>query len=301
MRVILFLLTLVASVALLFGLRRLEAERGELLRQRGELSDKAARESEADEHERQRTLVLDRVRDLPGGSLDLAEVRELLIGAERGLDVDRISLDFRPESNLPEGVLGGAINASLVGSFDAVYEYLERVEALRLPLTAGEMSLRAGAEGGVHLTVRYRALWELERSAGHGELAPSDVAQLERWLSGNGQEPPARNPFAAVVDGDEPSSREPGEPLTPAPVQVVAPLAAPGSDLPRLSGYVLARPELEADVNARILAAIRFEGELRLVRVGDSVGPYRVERIAARESVVLVDERTGERVKLYLE
>jgi hypothetical protein len=68
-----------------------------------------------------------------------------------------------------------------------------------------------------------------------------------------------------------------------------------------LSGFVLARPELEADVSRRVLAALRFEGELRLLKVGDLVGGFRVERIDAPESVLLVDERTGESLRLFLE
>jgi hypothetical protein len=49
-----------------------------------------------------------------------------------------------------------------------------------------------------------------------------------------------------------------------------------------------------------VLAALRFDGELRLLGVGDPIGPYRVEEIDARESILLVDQESGERLKLYL-
>lgn len=299
MKTLAFALAMVSSGALLFGLRDLEVDRAELLRERSELREAAAREGEAIENDRERERLLERARDLPGGVLELAVLRELLIGAERGLEIDRISLDFRPESNLPDGGVGGGIAASLVGSFGAVYEYLERVERLRLPLVAAEMSLRPDPDGNLLLTVRYRALWELTEGGGSPKnLAPSDVTRLALWLSGDAHPKPVRNPFGAAVAVEEPLMEEPFPTASPAEVE---PLPGPDSERPRLSGYVLARPELEADVDLRVLAAIRFEGELRLVKVGDVFGPFRVERIAARESVVLVDERTGERVKLYLE
>ena len=63
---------------------------------------------------------------------------------------------------------------------------------------------------------------------------------------------------------------------------------------------MIARPELETDVNRRVLAALRFEGELRLVSAGEVVGSYRVEEIDPRESVLLVHRETGERLKLFL-
>jgi hypothetical protein len=49
-----------------------------------------------------------------------------------------------------------------------------------------------------------------------------------------------------------------------------------------------------------VLAALRFEGELRLVGVGEVVGNYRVEEIVARESVFLVHQESGERLELLL-
>ena len=70
---------------------------------------------------------------------------------------------------------------------------------------------------------------------------------------------------------------------------------------PELTGFVLVRPELESDVRRRVLAAMRYEGTVRLVQVGDHIGGYVVERIDARESVTLADARTGERLLLRLE
>ena len=64
---------------------------------------------------------------------------------------------------------------------------------------------------------------------------------------------------------------------------------------------MLARPELERDVARRVLAALRFEGEVRLFQVGDAVGDYVVEAIEARESVTLARRSDGRRLRLVLE
>ena len=85
------------------------------------------------------------------------------------------------------------------------------------------------------------------------------------------------------------------EPELPVPAD-----ARPRADIPDLTGFVLARPEVERDASRRVLAALRFEGEMHLVRVGDIVGSFRVAQIEARESVTLVGE-DGSQTVLRLE
>jgi hypothetical protein len=237
-------------------------------------------------------------------ALDIAELRDLLLGAERGLDIDRFSLDFRPAQDAPKGQEGGRISANLGGSFDAVYDYLGRVEDLRLPLAPEALSLSADDSGRILLAIEWNGLWSGENRT-LDELSPLDIARLEGWLASEPAPRPGRDLFsegavstvAAVpprLARESPALPEPSTPPSSGANE-------PSSPRPRLTGFVIARPELETDVNRRVLAALRFEGELLLVGVGEVVGSYRVEEIDAKESVLLVHQESGERLKLFLE
>lgn len=291
--------------ALYWGLRRISSEKTDLTDRRDELRarDDALRETGA--RGRQIEALLRAASQSMGkveGALDIAGLRDLLIGAERGLDVDRLSLDFRPAQDASQGRQGGRVSASLGGSFDAVHTYLDRVEGLRLPLAPEAFSLRADDSGRVLLAIEWNGLWGLPNRSLE-ELSPAEVALLESWLAIEGGAPPAGNLFS---EGEVPA--EPAPPRltreSPAPPEPSTPELSvanePSSLPPRLTGFVMARPELETDVKRRVLAALRFEGELTLVGVGDVVGSYRVEEIDARESVVLVHQKSGERLKLFL-
>jgi hypothetical protein len=70
---------------------------------------------------------------------------------------------------------------------------------------------------------------------------------------------------------------------------------AQGPAGPVLKGFVYSRGVREAP-----FAAIDYEGQMLLVQVGDSVGPYRVESVEAEEGVTLVEEATGEKFQLAL-
>jgi hypothetical protein len=292
---------LVLDGALFLNLRRLEAARAELLARKAEaetLSDSSLR---ADELRLRIGELLKRTTGvMPEQALDIALLRDSLIAAERGLDVDRISLDFRPSSSPPAGFVGGGVGATLRGSFRALHEYLGRVEAFRLPLAAEEITLRSEDNGRALLTIRFQAIWRIERPVDPMELTPGEVARLSAWLASedvSARGLPGRHPFQRRADLAALAPRAAPEPPPP-PEQSSAGYEP---ETPVLSGFVLARPELEADVSRRVLAALRFEGELRLLKVGDLVGGFRVERIDAPESVLLVDERTGEAFRLFLE
>jgi len=290
--------------ALYFGLRRFSSEKAELAIQRDELSRRVEARRESSERGRKiEALLQDGSRSMGGvdGALDIAALRDLLSRAERSLHIDRFSLEFRPAQDAPKGREGGRISANLGGSFDAVCEYLARVEELRLPLAPDAVTLRPEESGRILLTIEWNALWSGEDLALDG-LPPSEIAELEKWLAVEPAPAPARNLFADAAEPTEPE--EPAlirespalpEPSLPSPVEPSSPPP------PRLTGFVIARAELEPDVERRVLAALRFEGELRLVGVGELVGSYRVEEIDARESVVLVHQESGERLELFLQ
>lgn len=303
-RVLLLLLLVAVNAGLLWSWKRLAVERDELTEARIDFRRRGQANLEAREHERRISDLKKRLSSPSVENLDIALFRDRLIGAERGLDLDRISLDFRPDPNPSAGLSRGRIEASLNGSFDALYEYLRRVEALRLPLRPDELSLRPDSTSDkILLSVSWTALW----GGGAGDrddFSDDEVARLERWLARKQSLPPQRDPFfshhlaetgpASMPAVEHPSvGRSEGEPASKDVVD------SPGT--PTLTGFVLSRPELEKDLSRRVLAAVRFEGELRLVKIGDVVGPFRVERIDARERVVLVDRTTGERLQLFLQ
>jgi hypothetical protein len=309
MKISLLALALLLSLdgALYWGLRRLTGEKEDLARRRDELSRQVeARRQTGERGLRSEALLRSGSQGMGrvDRALDIAELRDLLLGAERSLDIDRFSLDFRPAQDAPKGREGGRVSANLGGSFDALYDYLARVENLRLPLRPDTLSLRAEDPGRIRLAIEWNGLWSGENLI-LDELSPSDVARLEAWLASDPAPRPARDLFSegvvsTVAADSPPLARE--IPARPEP-SAASPTDAtePSSAKPRLTGFIIARPELEPDVNRRVLAALRFEGELRLAGLGETVGSYLVEEINARESVVLVHQESGERVKLFLE
>jgi hypothetical protein len=293
--------------ALYWGIERLERERAGLESRREALAQRAEEERRIVERSHEVKALLESTErsmgSASGEALDIARLRELLLSAERGLDIDRFSLDFRPSQELAEGREGGRIHASLGGSFDAIYDYLRRVEEMRLPLAPDTVSLRANELGRILLEVDWNGLWREDGTAME-TLTPSEIARLEGWLGREPVPPPGRDPFTAraLSPEEKPSTspvipfQEPVAPLSSASAEP-APLV---SETPKLTGFVIARPELETDVSRRVLAALRFEGSLRLLGVGDAIGGYRVEEIEARDSVVLVNQESGERLTLFL-
>jgi hypothetical protein len=300
-------LLLALDGALYWSLRRLSSEKAVLSPRREELVARRGALHETGERGRKIEALLragSQSMERADRALDIAELRDLLLGAERGLDVDRFSLDFRPAQDAPKGQEGGRISANLGGSFDAVYDYLGRVEDLRLPLAPQALSLNADGSGRILLAIEWSGLWSGENPT-LDELSPSNIASLEGWLANEPAPRPARDLFSEGSGSTEPAApprlaRE--SPAPPEPSTLSSRGANQPSSLPpRLTGFVIARPELETDVNRRVLAALRFEGQLLLVGVGEVVGSYRVEEIDARESVLLVHQQSGERLKLFLE
>ena len=230
---------------------------------------------------------------------DIGALRDVLVQAEQGLSIDRLSLEFRPEERLAAELGGSSVHASLRGRFEAIYDYLERLESMSLPLSPRNLALR-GDPSGVTLTIQWAARWPLDEGA--LELSPTEVSKLTQWLSREPRPRPDRDIFSfevAEAPGDGGSVTRVPEPASP---QMLVEDPEPAeSEQPVLTGFVLARPELEPDVRRRVLAALRYQGEVRLVMVGDTIGEYVVERMEARASVTLTRADTGELIQLTFE
>ncbi len=251
------------------------------------------------ERERARRELIDRARDkgLPR-HLGVGALRDLLIGAERGLAIDRLSLEFRPAQARGSASNGSQVSAALVGSFEGLFDYLDRIESLRLPLAPQELSFQRDVTGALGLTIRWTALWSEA-----GEPAIDEVTPVNAWLAREAPPRPGRDPFSAAARKPVPAAAGTGEPPGLEAIERIGPVGAPDvapKALPVLIGFVVARPELERDVRRRVLAALRHEGEIHLAAVGDRVGDYRVESIEARGRVELVDTVSRERVVLEL-
>ncbi|TDI41640.1 MAG: hypothetical protein E2P02_14465 [Acidobacteria bacterium] len=287
--------------------RSVSQELAELKKQFAEGSEQVLRER-ALSRERQRfeklvELSRDRMLAAP---LGIAPLRNLLIEAERGLAVERLTLDFHSAARLPAGLDGNRINASYRGSLDGLFGYLDRVEAAHLPLMTQTFSLRSdGAGSRMTLAIRWLALWPLDVESTPIALLPAEVERLTAWIELPRPLALGRDLFAF---GDIAPEQEARPLETAAEIEAAPPELPETEDLaqeappsPELTGFVLVRPELESDVGRRVLAAMRYEGTVRLVQVGDHIGGYVVVRIDARESVTLADAGTGEKLLLRLE
>ncbi len=293
-----------ANAALVILRQSASSERAALVDASSTLSREADQARLSTERRRELDALVVKARSYTEDPRDIGALRDVLVEAEHGLSIDRLSLDFRPEEQLPPEFGGSRVHASLRGRFEAIYDYLERIEAMFLPLSPENFMLR-GDGSSVTLTVQWAARWPLGGNEGAFELSPTEVSKLNEWLSEKPRPRPERNifsfrgaeaPIEAVLltqasEIPPPEEREhevePAEPAEP--------------ERPVLTGFVLARPELEPDVRRRVLAALRYEGEVRLVMVGDTIGGYVVDRMEARDSVTLTRADTGERILLTFE
>lgn len=301
MRSALILSLVIVNGTLWWSLRGSNREREALESRLSELSAAASRSQERQRLREETGALVDAFTKRVDASqvsrpLDIATFRDELIGMEEGLALDRLSLDFRAvDSGGSED--GTNINATLRGRFSSIQRYLARIEASALPLATRELRLR-GDDELVSLDARWTAVWNVPKT---GELAPAEIARLESWLSRESSAAPGRNLFEFQSAGYDPApdlsvTQADRRAETTAPPPIV-PAQAP---LPELTGFVLARPELEPDVERRVLAAVRFKGELHLLQVGDDFDGYALERVEPLESVTLFHSSTGERLVLRL-
>lgn len=299
-----WLVLLAVNGALFVSGRSVSREHAELSARLIASSEQIERSSSASSEQQRLDELIALARDkAPDEPLGIAPLRGLLFEAERGLAVERSALDFRPAGDLPSGFDGNRIQASFQGSLDGLFGYLARIEAMRLPLSTEALGLRNGGTN-VNLAIRWLALWPVDDEAAPEAFPPTEVEPLTVWID----RPPPGNlgrdlfAFAPIVREPEPAPTEREHVAAPTPdVSDDLPReAAPVRPGPELMGFVLARPELEPDVSRRVLAAMRYDDTVRLVKIGDRIGGYVVERIHARESVVLADVGTGERLLLRL-
>ena len=302
-----FGLLALANGLLFWTAARTRADLELLTREKAELEARfSGIESSREEKRALQSLVeayrVQAAEDSEAAELGIAGLRDTLLRAEQGLGLERLSLEFRPESDLSGALTGSRVQASLRGSFQAIYWYLARLESMRLPLAPAELTLREEALDVVSLSSRWTAAWPSPGATPAGTLSVDDVARLSRWMVRAQPPGPGRDPFhfATSLSEGPPAPPRREEPSPPAvPEALVADMASAPA-LPALAGFVIARPELEPDANRRVLAALRFDGKLHLAAVGDVLGPYRVEAIDSRESVTLSDELTGEKTQLRL-
>ncbi len=303
-----FALVVVVLAALNWGLlagrRARNEERLELAARVSERVRERVSTRGADEKRSRLADLVLRVEVPEASSGGIGPLREALVSAETSAAVERLSLELRPDDTAPDSIPGARVQASLQGPFHAVFRYLDAVESLRLALSPESLVLRrVGENGDVAASVRWIARWPKDLASPPPEPAAGAVAQLSRWLSRQSSSPSRRDPFGEDRGESTPSDRPlPGPPPSSLPEPVPEP-AAPRTppDRPVLSGFVLAPPELEPDVDRRVLAALSYEGKVYLTQVGDPVGAgFTVERIVARESVTLIRSADGVRLVLTL-
>ncbi len=286
------------NAALVILRQSASTERAALVDAASTLSREADQARLSTERRRELDALVVKARSYTEDPRDIGALRDVLVEAEHGLSIDRLSLDFRPEEQLPSEFGGSRVHASLRGRFEAIYDYLERIEAMFLPLSPENFTLR-GDGSSVTLTVQWAARWPLGGNEGAFELSPTEVSKLNEWLSQKPRPRPERDIFSFR------GAEAPIEAGLLTQASEIPPPEDPEHEVeperPVLTGFVLARPELEPDVRRRVLAALRYQGEVRLVMVGDTIGGYVVDRMEARDSVTLTRADTGERILLTFE
>jgi hypothetical protein len=124
-----------------------------------------------------------------------------------------------------------------------------------------------------------------------GGFSEEAIGRLERWLKKT-EGSSSRLETSSLRD----IFRTTAEPIQMKPPSSDAPESEPqvAAGLPRLTGFVL------EGAHGGPVAAIRYEGRMWLVEVGNSIGRYRVEKLVAGEEVVLVEVESGEELLLSL-
>ena len=231
---------------------------------------------------------------------NMGSFRNSLVASEKGLEIHRLSMDFRPEQHLSTGLGGSYITASLRGSFDAVFEYLTRVEALRLPLSPENLVLRTD-NSYVTLTISWSARWPKHDVV--TQLQDRDIEMLVQWFSREPNVSSGRDLFAV-------GTTRVAKTVLPLVERQVAGVFEKEAEkfnfeaqkIPVLTGFVTSPSESSStDVGQKVFAALQYDGETRFVVVGDAFGNYVVEKIRERESVTLLNSVDGKRFVLTLE
>jgi hypothetical protein len=120
------------------------------------------------------------------------------------------------------------------------------------------------------------------------ELTEETVRRLMEWVEATEVAQPHSSLRNLFGKDNVAASKSPV--IAPPPTE--KPTAQTG---PVLKGFVYTR-----EAQDQPLAAIDFEGQMFLAAVGDTVGPYCVERVEGGDRVLLVEETTGEKLELVL-
>jgi hypothetical protein len=239
-------------------------------------------------------------------------LRRAFLEAEKGLGLRRDALEFRPErTQLPNGFDGVRIRVIEAGRFTDLVTYLHRISHLKVPMVPAEMSLvkaTTGAEPLV-LSATFSASWPEEAGTGdEGQTAVEGdrdelgiperlheeaLPRLMQWLQAD--ESSARPlPSRDIFRRGAPVAVAP---TTTAPATPVTSEREPfASEQPRLTGFVFGGGRIDEPV-----AAIRFDGRMWLVGVGEQVGPFRVEDMVVGEEATLVHQDSGESLRLTIQ
>jgi hypothetical protein len=243
-----------------------------------------------------------------GGESVQSQLRRAFLEAERGLGLQRETLELRPIGQPPKGFAGVRIRLIQTGFYTELVTYMDRLSRLRMPVELAEMFLVESSSGTAPLTLTaaWSAIWpevpgREESGDGKREIGrynyPEGVNEeafplLLNWLKADGVSPgaiPSRDifrkgarPAAASVSAIPATSESvPDEPA--------------GVERPRLTGFVFRGGTLKGP-----RASIWFEDQTWLVGVGELVGPFRVDEMVAGENVTLVHQESGETLKLSI-
>jgi hypothetical protein len=121
-------------------------------------------------------------------------------------------------------------------------------------------------------------------------LSEEKIRHLEKWVKGKDEN---RAPSSLRDIFGKETVAVPSSP----PIVSPPPKSPEDPSGPVLKGFVFTRG---GQGGSQPLAAIDYEGQMFLVDVGDTVGPYRVESVEAGDAVLLVEEATGEKLELIL-
>ena len=119
-------------------------------------------------------------------------------------------------------------------------------------------------------------------------LSEETIRHLEKWVKGM-NENRAPSSLRDIFGKEIVAASVPPPVVPPSPENADVPVG------PVLKGFVYSK-----GAQNQPLAAIDYEGQMFLVKLGDTVGPYRVERVEAGDAVLLVEEATGEKLELAL-
>jgi hypothetical protein len=222
---------------------------------------------------------------------DFSVLRGAILDAERGLGLSRSSVAFRPDSQVAAGFRGVRVEAIERGDSVNLWAFLKRVSQWNAPLAPVELTLaeESGGAGSVRLAMTWIGLWSEDGSV--TDLSSEALGHLDNWLrrvrDDWGRKALKRDIFRKVTEPASVVSIEPT--VSPSPPEA-GPL--------RLVGFIFSGGSMGEE---NPLAAVRYEGRMWLVRPGDSIGTYRVERLVVGEEIHLVDPDTGETVRLVLE